>query len=209
MSPAAGGASGRPARPDAMGLLRVPARWAALAAGWSLLGLSALIGLEVVLRKVFNASLQGADEMGGYVVACVVGFGGALATLDRAHTRIDLLLERLPAGLRALLNVAAALSLAAMAGFLALRGWATMQESVEYRSLSGTPLQTPLWAPQAVWVAGLAFFAAVALTAALHAVALLALDRGALNRRYGARSLNEEIAEERASLADRGGDAGA
>lgn len=185
--------------------LRAPVLAASILGGWALVALSAMIGLEVVLRKVFNASLQGADELGGYVVAVVAAFGAAHALIDRAHTRIEIFIEPLPARVRAGLNAAAMLALAAMAGFLAWRGATTLADSVAYRSLSGTPLQTPLWLPQAVWLGGLAFFAAVAVAAAAHAVALAVRNPVAANAWYGARTLREEIGEERASVARRAG----
>ena len=149
------------------------ARISCIIGGWALVGLSAMVGLEVVLRRVFNASLQGADEIGGYVVAVVVAFGAAAALLDRAHTRIDIFIAFLPEGARAVLNAVAAVAMAALAAFLCLRGIAALRDSVVYGSLSGTPLQTPLWLPQAVWVAGLAFFALVAIGVAAHCAVLL------------------------------------
>ena len=47
---------------------------------------------EIIARKLFNHSLQGVDEIGGYVVAIIGTFGMALAAVERAHTRIDVLL---------------------------------------------------------------------------------------------------------------------
>ena len=64
--------------------------------GYACLGLSFLIFFEIIARKLFNYSLQGVDEVGGYVVAIIGTFGMALAAVERAHTRIDVLLFRLP-----------------------------------------------------------------------------------------------------------------
>lgn len=167
-----------------------------------------MVGLEVVLRRAFNVSLQGADEVGGYVVAVVVAFGAGAALLDRAHTRIDMFIAPLPASARAALNALAAAAMAGLAVFLCLRGAATLRDSLAYGSLSGTPLRTPLWLPQAVWVAGLAFFALVAVAVAAHCAVLLVRDRAALNRWYGAKGLAEELAEEQASVQSRIGSIG-
>ncbi len=43
--------------------------------GYSLLILAFSIVLEIFLRAVFNFSMQGVDEYGGYVVAILVDFG--------------------------------------------------------------------------------------------------------------------------------------
>jgi TRAP-type C4-dicarboxylate transport system permease small subunit len=178
-----------------------PARFGAILAGWALTALAVIVGLEVVLRKLFSVSLQGADELGGYAVALAAAFGFAWTLLERAHTRIDLFMGFLPAGARRLLNVLALAAIAVFATFMAWRGWTTLFESIEYKSLSGTPLMTPLWWPQSLWAIGLAFFALVAIAALAHALWLLAHDQASLDRFYGARSLAEEIEEERRSLA--------
>lgn len=175
-------------------------RLLALAAGYAVLGLACLIAAEIVLRRAFRISLQGADELGGYVLAVLAAFGFAYTLLERGHTRIELVLERLPLGARAVLDVLSLLAIAAMAVFLAWRGAATLAESIEFRSLSGTPLMTPLWMPQAVWVAGLSIFALVALACLAHALVLLVRAPAAIQSAYGVRSLDEEIEAETARL---------
>ncbi|PMR71911.1 TRAP transporter small permease subunit [Halomonas heilongjiangensis] len=170
----------------------------ALIAGYAALGLSALITFEVIARKFFRFSLQGVDEIGGYVLAIGVAFSFAHALLQRAHTRVDVLLERLPAPLRVPLNLAAMLALAALAGFMAWRGIATLGETLEFGSRASTPLQTPLWIPQALWVAGLGLFALLALCFAGRALWLTLAGRGeAVNREFGPRTTEDELDEAR------------
>lgn len=190
---------------DPLGRAVGPAiRLTALLAGYGVLLLAFFVAAEVVLRRTVGVSLQGADEFGGYVLAAMAAFGFAYALMDRAHTRIELLLERLPRRPRAALDVLAMLAMAAMAAFMAWRGIAVVMESVEFGSLSGTPSMTPLWRPQAVWAAGLAVFAAFAVAAAIHAVVLFVRRPEAVQALYGARSLDEEIAEEKRSIETRG-----
>ena len=61
--------------------------------GYSLLILSFSIVLEIFLRAVFNFSMQGVDEYGGYVVAILVAFGISQNVLLRGHIRIDFFLS--------------------------------------------------------------------------------------------------------------------
>ncbi|WP_355662444.1 TRAP transporter small permease subunit [Halomonas salifodinae] len=174
----------------------------ALIAGYAALGLSALITFEVIARKFFSFSLQGVDEIGGYVLAIGVAFSFAYALLQRAHTRVDVLLERLPALLRAPLNLAAMLALAALAGFMAWRGLSTLGETLEFGSRASTPLQTPLWIPQALWVAGLGLFALLALCLAGRALWLTLAGRGeAVNAEFGPRTTEDELDEARQEYA--------
>lgn len=171
-------------------------RMLALIAGYFLLGLALLVTTEILLRRFMNVSLQGGDEFGGYVLAILAAFGFSFALLERSHTRVEILLERVGTGTRAVFNLIAAWCVAFMACFMAWRAYAALAESIEFRALSGTPLMTPLWQPQSLWVAGLWFFAIVASAVALHASWLMAKDRAALNGYYGIKSLDEIIEEE-------------
>lgn len=179
-------------------------RFFALMGGYAILGVAVFVSLEVVLRRTVGISLQGADEFGGYALAAAAAFGFSYTLMMRGHTRIELVTERLPKPLAGLLNLLAMLAIAFMAVFLAFRGWAVMLESIEFRTLSGTPSRTKLWVPQAVWVGGLILFALYACATAVHALWLAVTRNPALVRWYGAKSLEEEIFEEKQSVAVRG-----
>lgn len=165
--------------------------------GYALLGLSFLIVAEILSRKLFNWSMQGVDEIGGYVVAITGTFGMALATVARAHTRIDVLLLRLPPRMQAALNLTAYVALGLGAAFMAYMGWRTLGDSLTFGSVSSSPLQTPLWIPQSLWVAGLCLFAFSALWTAARG--LLALRRGlnAADEMLAPPTVAEEIDEAR------------
>ena len=144
--------------------------------GYACLGLSFLIVYEILARKLFNHSLQGVDEIGGYVVAVTGTFGMALAAVERAHTRIDVLLLRLPTRVQAGLNLLSYVALGLGAAFMGYMGWRTLDDSLTFGSVSSSPLQVPLWIPQSLWMAGLVLFALSALWTALRG--LLALRKG-------------------------------
>ncbi|MEO1459875.1 MAG: TRAP transporter small permease, partial [Pseudomonadota bacterium] len=165
--------------------------------GYACLGLSILIVAEILARKLLNLSIQGVDEIGGYVVAVTGTFGMALAAAHRAHTRIDILLVRLPGRAQAVLNIAAYLALAASAAFMAFMGWATLEESLAFGSRASTPLQTPLWLPQGLWLAGLLLFGATALVMAIRALRLLPRGLSAANAALAPPTVAEEIDEAR------------
>ena len=158
-----------PMRPEQR-ILRV----LALAAGYVLLIQAAVTAVEIVARKVFNHSFQGVDELGGYALAIAgaVGFGYAAVTC--AHTRIDLVLAKLPLAGRAVLHQIAALVLMVVAFGMFWYGLRSLRQSIEFGAISTTPLQTPLWIPQGLWVIGLALFALVTLITALRCMRLFA-----------------------------------
>lgn len=137
-------------------------RLTGILSGYAYLALSILIVFEILSRKVLNVSVQGVDEIGAYVVAVTGAFGLSLAAWNRAHTRIDVVLTRLPNKMRSLLDCLAYLALALGALFIASMAWRVLNETIEFKSVSSTPLQTPLWIPQLMWFAGLAFFSLIA-----------------------------------------------
>jgi TRAP-type C4-dicarboxylate transport system permease small subunit len=170
-------------------------RLGAILCGWWLLGYCLLVVFDIVGRARFGLTLQGTDEIGGYTLAVMSAFGFAQTLLARRHTRIELLVERLPAGLAAVLHALAAVVMAGAAVFLLLRGVSVLDESLEFMAVSNSPLQIPMWIPQGLWVLGLGLFAGVAVAMGVQAMLLLARDRARLNRLYGPPSIAEEIEE--------------
>lgn len=152
------------------------ARVGALCGGYILLAFAFMVAIEVISRKYLNFSLQAVDEVGGYVLAVTTAFALSYAFLRRAHTRVDLFIGRLPVPIRAFLNAVSAAATTAFAVFMAWRAAATLLESIALQSRASTPLQTPLWIPQSLWVAGLCVFAII--TAGVTVAAVVHLVRG-------------------------------
>ena len=184
--------------PDSVsrGLTRV-CDWTVIACGWWLIALSVMTCVEMLGRKLFSFSMQGIDEIGSYTYGIVGAFGFAYTLITRSHTRVDFLLSRFPPKARALLNLLAMLSLAALSLLCLWRGWHVVAESIELRSTAATPLATPMWIPQSIWLGGYLMFALVAAWAAFDALRLFVRRRtGELNERFGPQTLEEEIEAE-------------
>ncbi len=171
--------------------------WTVIACGWWLIALSVMTCVEMLGRKVLSFSLQGIDEIGSYTYGIVGAFGFAYTLITRSHTRVDFLLSRFPVKTRALLNLLAMLSLAALSFLCLWRGYHVLAESIELGSTAATPLATPMWIPQSIWLGGYLMFALVAGWAALDALRLFATRRTQeLNTRFGPQTLEEEIEAE-------------
>ena len=80
-------------------------RWGVLLTGVFYILVSFAVAQEVVLRKIFNVSMMGIDEMSGFVLAIGTSWGFAFALLHRAHIRIDTVLLVLPQRARAVLDI--------------------------------------------------------------------------------------------------------
>lgn len=186
--------------------------WVSRAGAWvggALLFASvALIAVEVVLRKLFTATLHGAHELSAYAFALVVSWGFAYALFQKAHIRIDVVYVRLPRALRIALDLLALLALAALAGLMSWGAWGVLSGSLERGSTANSPLATPLWIPQLLWVVGLVWFAlSVAALILRSLVALGERDPESVRRHAGSPTLEDEIRAE-APEAVRGGAGG-
>jgi TRAP-type C4-dicarboxylate transport system permease small subunit len=172
-------------------------RWLGTLFGLIFVALSGVVAVETVVRKVFNFSLQGADELGGYALAVGATLAFSMALLGRSHIRVDVFHAHLPAWLQTGLNWFAAVGLAAFALLLAWLARFVLSDSVDYNSVAQTPWATPLWWPQTAWLAGLVVFALIATVFAVRATwLLLRAQSAALNREFGPRSTKDEVEEE-------------
>lgn len=172
--------------------------------GLVFLGLSLLVTVETLMRKVFNFSIQGAAELGGYALAVGSAIGFGLAVTSRSHIRVDVFHERFPPALQAFMNWLSAVMLGALGLFLVGVCWRVVSKSVEYGSAAQTPWATPLIWPQSVWYAGLVAFAIYAVIHAGHASRLYFTgQREALLVEFHPKSAKEELKEELEDLAQR------
>jgi TRAP-type C4-dicarboxylate transport system permease small subunit len=178
---------------------------AAAVFGLAFLVLALAVAVETMMRKVFNRSLQGVDELGGYILAGGAALAIAVAVISRAHIRIDLLHDFAPKALRILLNIAAALSLLACAAAIARMAWIALDESKLFMSTAQTPWATPLWIPQTAWYWALLLFVLAAGGQVLHLVWLAVTGKWTkLDRAYGPRGARDELADELEDLRQRG-----
>ena len=172
-------------------------RWLGTIFGLIFVALSLIVAVETAIRKLFNVSLQGADELGGYALAVGATIAFSMALIGRNHIRVDVFYGRFPAVLKTAINCLSALSLAGFAGLLAWLAWFVIQDSLSYQSVSQTPWATPLVYPQTAWLIGLIIFGMLAVGIALYSTWLLLTGRiASLNALLQPRSANEELKEE-------------
>jgi TRAP-type C4-dicarboxylate transport system permease small subunit len=166
--------------------------------------LVALVTIETIARKLFNVSLQGVDELGGYALAIGSTIAFSLAVFGRNHIRVDVLHQHYPDWLKALMNWLSAFSLAAFAVFLCWVAIQVLLDSVTYGSTAQTPWATPLIYPQSLWYAGLVIFGIVSSCFAAWATYLLLTGKQQeLILEFQPKSAKEELKEELDDLAQR------
>jgi TRAP-type C4-dicarboxylate transport system permease small subunit len=174
--------------------------------GTIFLALSFVVTVETISRKVFNFSLQGADELGGYSLAIGSTIAFSLALVGRNHIRVDVFHEMFSRRTKAALNWLSIVGLAATAVLFVVVSLRVLRESLEYGSTAQTPWATPLIYPQALWYLGLIFFMLVAVGYAIRATLLLFSGRlDELNIEFHPKSAKEELKEELDDFAQRSG----
>lgn len=150
----------------------------ALILGGALMLVSAfMIGADVVLRRVFGVSTWGAGELSYYALAVSTSWAFSYAMLTKTHIRIAIVTERLSPPVRAACDV---FSLLAMGWFSATACWAIwglLERSWGRGTTSITALATPIWIPQALWLAGFAFFTLIIALLVLRVLAALFIER--------------------------------
>lgn len=165
--------------------------------GGLILGSAFLVTAEVFLRKLFNYSIGGADELSGYAFGIATTLGLAYALFERAHIRVDALYALFPAPLKVMASLFGLALLMGFAGVIAWTAWSMVADSLHHGSRSITPMRTPLAWPQIPWLFGWLFFlfsGALLLLAALRAV--FARDLAKADALIGMKSVQEQIEDE-------------
>ena len=181
-------------------------RAGALVCGGLCVLVSFVIAVAVVMRKVFNVSIVGADEISSFILAASCSWGFAFALLHRAHVRVESLQLVLPRRLCAILDIVGLILLGA---FVAVIAWYTanvLALSIDMGALADM-LDVPLWFPQAFWVAGFVVSVILAVLLVIRSlIAFLTGDLAALQALIGSRSAVEEAAQEKSRVGRYGGD---
>jgi len=126
----------------------------AILCGLVLLVVVVLTLTEIILRQVMGRGIGGVDEISGYVMAGVAAWGFSYALVDRAHVRIDVATGRLPLAGRSVFDLLAMISVFGVAVLVSWYGWNVLSRSILRSSRANTPLETPLWIPQSIWLGG-------------------------------------------------------
>lgn len=172
-------------------------RAGALAGGLLMLAAAVLVSVDVIVRKLANVTLGGADELAGYALAIGSTWSFAFVLLNRGNVRIDALYHRLSPPLAAACDLLAVLALLAFGGLVAWHGAGVVSVSWARNSHSNSALAVPLVVPQALWWFGYAWFVTCALLLLTRALGrFAAADWPGVNRLIGARSVQDEAADE-------------
>jgi TRAP-type C4-dicarboxylate transport system permease small subunit len=136
------------------------------------LGLEKLLGLALIVAVVFNfvnvvgryifgRTFIAADEVQIYIMVYIAFLGAAVATWRRMHLRMDVLVQRLPRGIKAVLAVTELALVLVLAVFVLYvsSGYVAEMARLDARSQNAG---IPMWIPHSAIVMGFGLIAALA-----------------------------------------------
>ena len=159
----------RAARPPVEALehrVATVSRVLARAGGALMLAGAVVVVVDVAARRLAGRTWLESYELTSYAFAVAVAASLAHALFAGAHVRIDVLHARLPAPARRALDVLAVALLGATAALLAWHAAGTLAQSIALGARSNSALGVPLAWPQALWAAGIGWFAVACAVAA-------------------------------------------
>lgn len=180
-----------------LSLIHAISRFSVWISGAFLLLSAVIVGVEVLMRNIFQYSFGGVDEISSYIFAIGVAWSLAFTLLSRAHIRIDLIYGRLSPKWRAMLDIFSLACLLAVTALLFQQALDTTLTSYQIGARSNTPLGVRLWLPQSLWTAGLGFFGLVQIYLLINITHLFVRnDTRRIATISGVKSLDEEIEDE-------------
>src|SRR5712675_1355404 len=147
-------------------------------AGWGFILCAGFITFDVFARRFAGFSSQATTELTGYALAFGISWALAHALTQRAHIRIDVLINYLPDRLRYPMHLLSLMALAVFMGFIAKGAWDLVDESILFRATDISLLRTPLWIPQGLWAFGIIVFLALILLLLVETTLLMLAGRG-------------------------------
>jgi TRAP-type C4-dicarboxylate transport system permease small subunit len=165
-------------------------------AGWGFILCAAFITFDVLARRFFGFSSQSTTEITGYALAFGISWALAHTLTARAHVRIDVLVNHLPAAARYPMHILSLAALGVFVGFIAWGAYGLVDESLLFGATDISLLRTPLWIPQGLWAFGIAVFLALILVMLVENALLIVAGRGAeAEAQLHTRTYDEEAAE--------------
>lgn len=139
------------------------ARLFGVASSLLVLAMLALVATAITKRYVFGQPIPWADDLLGYMVAAMVGFGMAEALRRGDHIAIDILSSRFGGRFATLRNAWSAISVLAFAILLAWSSYVQITFSADFGAYTPGEIEIPSWIPMVPLLVGWIVLALAAL----------------------------------------------
>lgn len=122
--------------------------------GWLIFLMMCMVLVEVVTRYVMQSPLAIADEMGGYMLVAITFLGLAYTWRDRAHVRVEFVVNHLSARARCRLRLVTVAIAAVFSVLLIIASYNFVSFTIQFGVRSGSWLRIPMKWPQMVLIVG-------------------------------------------------------
>lgn len=180
--------------PSTNSIVTAISRILAWVAGLLILLSALIVSVDVITRSILRLTFLQSFELSSYAFAASVTLGLAYTLTSRAHIRIEVFYVLFRSPVRIALDLVAIIFLTVAAVALAWFAGQTVFYTYQVGAHSNTSLAVPLVIPQALWLAGLVWFAFTAFwLTARSLLNVLAHRPGLVTRDIGVLALQEEI----------------
>ena len=125
-----------------------------MASGLGVLAMGLILTYEVFCRYFFNAPTIWAQETSGYLYMWTMLAAASYTLQVRKHVHVDLVVDRLPAHPKLILETVTSTVGAIFCGIVSVQAYEMIAATVRFGKVSATPLRVPLWIPQSALLMG-------------------------------------------------------
>jgi TRAP-type C4-dicarboxylate transport system permease small subunit len=122
--------------------------------GLGILAMGLILTYEVFVRYVFRAPTIWVQETSIYLYMWTMLAAGSYTLQKRKHVHVDLLVDRLPARPKAVLEAMTSAVGTLFCAIVSVQAYQMIEATVRFGKVSATPLRVPLWIPQSALLMG-------------------------------------------------------
>jgi TRAP-type C4-dicarboxylate transport system permease small subunit len=142
--------------------------------------------------------------MSGYLMAVGMSWGMAGALYERAHVRIDVLIQKFPLRWRTRLHLFSLICLLVAVSFFVWGSFSIALDSWTFGSTDLSSMRVPLIIPQGLWALGFGFFLIATVAIMCRSLVLWwGNQHEQMNQMLNARNYEEEAAETLRAVGDK------
>jgi TRAP-type C4-dicarboxylate transport system permease small subunit len=173
-------------------------------AGLCYLAITLLICFDIVARRLLGFSSGATTEMSGYLMAVGMSWGMAGALYERAHVRIDVLIQKFPLRWRTWLHLFSLSCLLVAVAFFVWGSFSIALDSWTFGSTDLSSMRVPLIIPQGLWALGFGLFLIATVAIMCRSLVLWwGNEPEKMDQMLNARNYEEEAAETLRAVGDK------
>jgi C4-dicarboxylate transporter, DctQ subunit len=125
-----------------------------MASGLGILAMGLILTYEVLVRYLFSAPTIWVQETSIYLYMWTMLAAASYTLQKRKHVHVDLLVDRLPARPKAVLEALTSAVGTLFCGIVSVQAYQMIEATVRFGKVSATPLRVPMWIPQSALLMG-------------------------------------------------------